>query len=98
MSSAEQFGGAPRARPAPAGRALEAHVDDPGLGELVEVEGGDGAGDAERLRRLVPAQPSVALGQQPVQVTSQGLVEDGDPTDPVIEVNRGVHGQESKTE
>jgi hypothetical protein len=43
------------------------------------VEGGDGAGDAERLRRLVPSQPSVALEPQPVQVTSQGPVEDGDP-------------------
>ena len=34
MSSAEQLGGAPRARPGPAGRALEAHVDDPASASL----------------------------------------------------------------
>ena len=77
------------AGPGAAGGALEADLDDAGVGQLVEVEGGDGAGDAERVGGLVPGRPAVALGQQPVEVAPQGLVERGDAGDAVLEVGGG---------
>ena len=76
---------------AAARRALERDLDDAGLDELVEVEGGHGAWDLQRHRGLVPGDPPVALGQEPVQVATQRLIQRGDAADAPLEVGCWLH-------
>ena len=56
----------------PPARALEGDLDDPRVGELVEVKRGHRPGHAERLGGLGGSDPPVTLGQQSVEVAAQG--------------------------
>jgi hypothetical protein len=56
------------------------------------VEGRHRASNPEGFGGLVPGGPGVAIGEQPVQVASQGLVESGDPGDAVLELGGGANG------
>jgi hypothetical protein len=80
---------------APAAAALEADLEQPGLGELVEVVGGQLPGDADRGNRLVTPQALLAAGDAPVQGQTHRRGEAGQRVEPPLEVET-VHGRHSK--
>ncbi len=63
----------PGARTLTARGPLEAHLDDAGLGELVEVEGGHRPRHVERGRGVIARRPGLLSGQQRVEVAAQWL-------------------------
>ena len=75
----------PRPRPLTAGCSFEADLDDARVSELVKVESGDGAVNAERRGSVVATRPALGRGEQSVEVTAHRLVERGDAGDALLE-------------
>ena len=86
---------AARARARPSAEPFEPHRGQAGVDQLVEVEGGDGPGHAERLGRLVPAD-LVPLDEEAVRRLGDRVIESGDAVHLLLE--RPSHAQpHSKT-
>ena len=76
----------PAPGPAPPGAPLEAGVQEPGVDQLVQVVGGQGPGDPDRGRRLVPPDAAVAAGDAVVQLPPQRVAEAGQGGQPLVQV------------
>jgi hypothetical protein len=76
-----ELGWSPGSRPGPPLRPAEADADQPGFGEPVQVERGERALDADRLRGLVPADATALLRDVLVEPAPHRVVEDRDDAD-----------------
>jgi len=83
---AVQLGGPARAGPAPPGQAAVGRVEQALPHQLVEMERGEGARDAERPRRLVPSHVAAPAGDVTIKTPPDRFVQRRDGGDLALEL------------